>query len=155
MSALAAGPRLGTLSTALRLGGLFGPVVFGVTAAAVALLAGVDSADRPRALTGYGTLMAVFAAAATQVVVTGDVSARLSPPLRGAGMGLLNLTFFVGGGVGSAVAGALAQTMGLSGALVVVAVFPLVAAALAVVIRSSPEFPFPEGGKGGIRRGES
>ncbi|MEU4547168.1 MFS transporter [Nonomuraea dietziae] len=75
--------------------------------------------------------LCLAAFAVTQVVITGDVSARLPLPLRGAGMGLLNLTFFVGGGMGSAMAGALAQGMSLPGTLAAVALFPLVAAALA------------------------
>lgn len=49
-------------------------------------------------------------------------------------MGLLNLTFFVGGGVGSATAGALAKSMSLSTALGVVALFPLVAALVAFTL---------------------
>lgn len=86
-----------------------------------------------------GTSLALATFALTQVVLTGEMSARLPPPLRGAGMGLLNLAFFVGGGVGSAVAGALAPSMGLSRVLVVVACFPLAAAALALTPVRAPK----------------
>ncbi|GAA2598698.1 MFS transporter [Actinomadura fulvescens] len=75
--------------------------------------------------------LCLAAFAVTQVVITGDLSARLPPPLRGAGMGLLNLTFFVGGGAGSAIAGTLSESMSLPRTLTVVAVFPVVAAILA------------------------
>ncbi|MEV8634139.1 MFS transporter [Streptosporangium sp. NPDC051023] len=85
-----------------------------------------------------GTSLALASFALTQVVLTGEMSARLPLPLRGAGMGLLNLAFFVGGGVGSAVAGALAPSMGLSRVLVVVACFPLVAAVLALTPVRAP-----------------
>lgn len=94
--------------------------------------------------------LCLAAFAVTQVVVTGDVSARLPPALRGAGMGLLNLAFFVGGGIGSAVAGTLAQATGLSGALAVVALFPLAAAALHLISRQARFFRQ----EGGIRRYE-
>ncbi|WP_433250602.1 MFS transporter [Streptosporangium sp. CA-135522] len=86
-----------------------------------------------------GTSLALASFALTQVVLTGEMSARLPLPLRGAGMGLLNLAFFVGGGVGSAVAGALAPSMGLSRVLVVVACFPLAAAVLALTPVRAPK----------------
>ncbi|GII96489.1 MFS transporter [Sinosporangium siamense] len=79
--------------------------------------------------------LSLAAFALTQVVITGEVSARLPLPLRGAGMGLLNLTFFVGGGVGSAIAGALSESMPLHRTLLVVALFPLAAALIAVTRR--------------------
>ena len=60
--------------------------------------------------------------------------------LRGMGMGLLNLMFFVGGATGSALAGALSGPMGLSGVLAVVAAFPLAARV------PFPVFPAPVGG---------
>lgn len=75
--------------------------------------------------------LCLAAFAVTQVRITGDVSARLPLPLRGAGMGLLNLTFFVGGGIGSATTGALADSMGPTRPLAVAALFPLAAAILA------------------------
>ncbi|WP_326825322.1 MFS transporter [Streptosporangium sp. NBC_01756] len=80
--------------------------------------------------------LCLAAFAVTQVVITGDLSAQLPVPLRGAGMGLLNLTFFVGGGVGSAIAAALSESMDLPRTLAVVALFPLAAAVVAVVTRS-------------------
>ncbi|MFI6599443.1 MFS transporter [Nonomuraea sp. NPDC050536] len=80
--------------------------------------------------------LCLAAFAVTQVAVTGDMSARLPGPLRGAGMGLLNLTFFVGGGVGSAITGALAEWMTLPRTPAVIALFPLAAAALAAVTRA-------------------
>ncbi|MCF6468345.1 MFS transporter [Nonomuraea sp. MG754425] len=98
-------------------------------AAAVALAVTATGLGGPwPAVAAASLCLAAFAV--TQVVITGEVSARLPLALRGAGMGLLNLTFFVGGGVGSAVAGALAAVLGLPGTLAVVALFPLAAAAL-------------------------
>ena len=49
-------------------------------------------------------------------------------------MSLLNLTFFVGGGVGSAAAGALAKSMELTDVVGVLAVFPLLGAVCALTL---------------------
>ncbi|WP_433347428.1 hypothetical protein ACQP25_30110 [Microtetraspora malaysiensis] len=76
-----------------------------------------------------------FAAfAVTQVITTALMSARIDPARRGGALGLLNLTFFVGGGVGSAIAGALVKSMDLTEILGIVAVFPLVAALAALTL---------------------
>ncbi|MEV5573860.1 MFS transporter [Spirillospora sp. NPDC052269] len=81
--------------------------------------------------------LCLAAFAVTQVVITGEVTARLPAPLRGAGMGLLNLTFFVGGGVGSATAGALAESLSPSRTLAAVALFPLTTATLSATRHSA------------------
>ncbi|GAB3865527.1 MFS transporter [Dactylosporangium cerinum] len=73
--------------------------------------------------------LATFAVA--QVVLTGIMAARLPLPVRGSGLGLLNLFFFVGGAAGSALAGALTAASGLARPLLAIAAFPLVAAVLA------------------------
>ncbi|MEU3053546.1 MFS transporter [Streptomyces griseus] len=90
------------------------------------------------ALTGSGALLLILGASlgfsafsVTQVCTTALMSEHIEPARRGGAMGLLNLTFFVGGGVGSATAGALAKAMPLSTALGVVALFPLAAALVA------------------------
>ncbi|MEV3927428.1 MFS transporter [Actinomadura coerulea] len=82
-------------------------------------------------LTGASLAFAAFAV--TQVVTTGLVSARIAPDLRGGAMGLLNLTFFAGGGIGSAAAAALSRSMPLTSALALVAALPLAAGLLALV----------------------
>ncbi|MEU5877786.1 MFS transporter [Spirillospora sp. NPDC047279] len=120
-----------------RRAGMLGPRRAGLLLGATAFAAAVGLGG---AATGEGGPWAQVAAASlclaafavTQVVVTGEMSTRLPPDLRGAGMGLLTLTFFVGGGVGSALAGTLSESMSLPRTLAVVAVFPLAAAVLAV-----------------------
>ncbi|MFD4373312.1 MFS transporter [Streptomyces sp. NPDC058486] len=94
------------------------------------------------ALAGPGVLLLILGASVgfaafsvTQVFTTALMSAHIEPARRGGAMGLLNLTFFVGGGVGSALAGALAKSMSLSTALGVIAVFPLVAALIAFTLK--------------------
>lgn len=89
-------------------------------------------------LTGSGAVLLILGASlgfsafsVTQVFTTALMSRHIEPARRGGAMGLLNLTFFVGGGVGSATAGALATSMPLSTALGALALFPLIAAAVA------------------------
>ncbi|GLF99143.1 MFS transporter [Streptomyces yaizuensis] len=72
--------------------------------------------------------------AVTQVVITALLSARVEPALRGGAMGLLNLGYFVGGGAGSATAGAVAASGSLTAALSAVALFPLTAAVTALTL---------------------
>jgi DHA2 family metal-tetracycline-proton antiporter-like MFS transporter len=72
--------------------------------------------------------------ASTQVVATG-LSARIQRAQRGGGLALLNLTFFVGGGAGSAVAGTLAKSFGLTTVIASTAAFPLLGALAAITLR--------------------
>jgi len=99
----------------------------GITAAMAVVLALSVALSHPAPLV-IGASLGFAAFAVTQIVTTALMSARIEPALRGGAMGLLNLTFFVGGGVGSATAGALAKSMSLTGLLIVVAAFPLVGA---------------------------
>ncbi|MFJ9039023.1 MFS transporter [Streptomyces sp. NPDC102406] len=87
------------------------------------------------ALLILGASLGFAAFSVTQVFTTALMSAHIEPARRGGAMGLLNLAFFVGGGAGSATAGALAKTMELSSALGVIALFPLVAALIAFTLR--------------------
>ncbi|MGV9307961.1 MULTISPECIES: MFS transporter [unclassified Nonomuraea] len=103
-----------------------------VTAAALAVAA--TGAAGPWAVVAAASL-SLSAFAVTQVVLTGEMSARLPIQLRGVGMGLLNLTFFVGGAAGSAVTSALSGGLGLTRALAVVAAFSVAAAVLALSTR--------------------
>jgi predicted MFS family arabinose efflux permease len=91
------------------------------------LLGAAGLADGPAWLVLAGTSTAFVGFALTQAVVTAAVGAAVEPEGRGAALGLLNLTFLVGGAVGSAVAGGLTGLLGVSGALAVAAVLPLAA----------------------------
>ncbi|GAA3179991.1 MFS transporter [Nonomuraea roseoviolacea] len=121
-----------------------GRLVLAGTAVAAAAALAVTATGRGGpwpAVAAASLCLAAFAL--TQVVIIGDLSARLPPALRGAGMGLLNLTFFVGGGLGSAVTAASAVWLGTSRAPVVVALFPLLAALVAVATRARADAPAP------------
>nr|WP_042195201.1 MFS transporter [Kibdelosporangium sp. MJ126-NF4]CEL21785.1 Major facilitator family transporter [Kibdelosporangium sp. MJ126-NF4]CTQ92565.1 Major facilitator family transporter [Kibdelosporangium sp. MJ126-NF4] len=81
-----------------------------------------------------GASLGFAAFAVTQVVTTGVMSVRIPPERRGGALGILNMSFFVGGGVGTAIAGGLSKAMPMTGALAVVAVLPLVSGLLALVL---------------------
>lgn len=115
--------------TAGRLtGGRGGSLLLSGIAAAMAVVLALSVALPHPAPLVIGASLGFAAFAVTQIVTTALMSARIEPALRGGAMGLLNLTFFVGGGVGSATAGALAKSMSLTGLLIVVAAFSLVGA---------------------------
>ncbi|MEW9549739.1 MFS transporter [Nonomuraea sp. NPDC050783] len=103
-------------------------------AAAVALIVTATGQGGPwPAVLAASLCLAAFAVA--QVVIIAALPAGLPLHLRGAGMGLLNLTFFVAGGVGAAVTGAAATLIGTARTPALVALFPLSAAVVAVVTR--------------------
>ncbi|MBT2472537.1 MFS transporter [Streptomyces sp. ISL-66] len=114
--------------------GAGGSRLLAATAAATAVALACSLAGSVPALLIVGASLGFAAFAVTQVVTTALMSARVEPALRGGAMGLLNLTFFVGGGVGSATAGALAKSMSLTTALGVVAAFPLIACLVALTL---------------------
>jgi MFS transporter, DHA2 family, metal-tetracycline-proton antiporter len=65
--------------------------------------------------------------AVTQVVLTRMVSTQVPAAARGAAVGLLNLSFFIGGATGTATTGALADAVELTTAVGLVAAFPMLA----------------------------
>jgi MFS transporter, DHA2 family, metal-tetracycline-proton antiporter len=85
-----------------------------------------------------GASCAFAAFAVTQVVTTALMSARIPPERRGGAIGVLNLAFFVGGGLGSSVAGALSHHAPVAAALAMVSALPLAAALLAPGLRRVP-----------------
>ncbi|MTE19095.1 MFS transporter [Streptomyces sp. TRM43335] len=111
-------------------GGRLLSVIAGATAVALAGSLLAEAAFLPV----VGASLGFAAFAVTQVVTTGLMSTRIEPALRGGAMGLLNLAFFVGGGVGSAAAGALVKSVSLTGVVGAVAVFPLLAVPLALTL---------------------
>jgi hypothetical protein len=78
-----------------------------------------------------GTSLAFVAFGAAQVVLNGQAAGAVAPAERGSAMGLLTLTFMVGGAAGAATAGGLTAPLGVGPALAVAAVLPLAAAVFA------------------------
>ncbi|WP_328916096.1 MULTISPECIES: MFS transporter [unclassified Streptomyces] len=119
-----------------------GNILLAGAAVASAVLIGIAGINGGGAwLLVSGASLGFAAFAVTQVVTTGLMSVRIPPQRRGGAMGLLNLTFFVGGGMGSGAAGALAKSMELTSALGLVAVLPLVSGLLALVLSNGRQKP--------------
>ncbi len=132
-----------------------GPRLLAATAGAFALTLGAAAAsDGSPYVLAAGAALGFAAFATTQVVLTGYLSARIPPAQRSAALSVLALTFFMGGAAGSAAAGALSQPLGTSGALAVVAVLPLISAALALVLNRPARRPAGPGAGRPVGRGE-
>lgn len=101
-----------------------------VLSAACLAVAGIMGGGAVLLVAGASLGFAAFAV--TQVVTTGVMSTHIAPAQRGGAMGVLNLSFFVGGGVGAAAAGALSKSISMTGALALVAILPLVSGLLAL-----------------------
>jgi DHA2 family metal-tetracycline-proton antiporter-like MFS transporter len=135
------GAVLGGVLTRLasRLSAAGGGALIAVTALSSAVLFGLAGLIDSSVLVICGVSLGFAAFASTQVVATGLLSARIQPAQRGGGLALLNLTFFVGGGAGSAVAGALAKSFSLTTVIASIAVFPLLGALAALTLRRQPK----------------
>jgi predicted MFS family arabinose efflux permease len=105
--------------------------VLSAVAAATAIALAAGGATGAPALVLGGTSLAFVAFGVAQVVLNGQAAAAVPPQERGSAMGLLSLTFMVGGAAGSATAGGLTAPIGVGLALAVAAALPLAAAVLA------------------------
>jgi MFS family permease len=105
-----------------------GGALIASTALSSAALLGLAGLIDSSVLMICGVSLGFTAFASTQVVATGLLSARIQPAQRGGGLALLNLTFFGGGGAGSAVAGTLAKSFSLATVIAAIAIFPLLGA---------------------------
>ncbi len=112
------------------------------TAGAAALVLGlVGVLPGGPALIVTGASLGFASFAVTQVVTTGLMSGLIPPMRRGGAIALLNLTFFVGGGVGSALAGALAKNYALTTVLGFIALLPLLGAVVALTLPRPAQQP--------------
>ena len=105
--------------------------VLAAAAAGSAVALGSAGVTGAAALVLTGTSLAFVAFGVAQVVLNGQAAAAVPPQERGSAMGLLTLTFMLGGAAGSAVAGGLTAPLGVGLALAVAAVLPFTAAVLA------------------------
>ena len=139
-AALLPGAALGAVVA--RLTGRLGPrvqqrVLAAVAAATASALVAAGVTGAP-ALVLAGTSLAFVAFGVAQVVLNGQAAAAVPPQERGSAMGLLALTFMIGGATGSAAAGGLTAPVGVGPALAVAAALPL-AAALMAATQGSPQ----------------
>lgn len=119
-----------------RLTGSRGLVLLATIAAAMAAVMATSTAITGAGPALVGSSLGFAAFATAQVVTTALMAARVEPALRGGAMGLLNLAFFVGGGIGSATAGALVRSLPLTDVLEISAAFPAAAAVAALALRT-------------------
>jgi predicted MFS family arabinose efflux permease len=105
--------------------------VLSAVAAATSVALAAGGVSGAPVLVLAGTSLAFVAFGAAQVVLNGQVAAAVPPQERGTAMGLLALTFMIGGAAGTATAGGLTAPIGVGLALAVAAVLPLGAAVLA------------------------
>ena len=138
------GPLGGRLAgpLAARLGvGRAAAVGIGVNALGVVVSAGT-SLTPVAAVVGIGLVTGGFSLA--QPTLVDAVSGSVPAQVRGAALGLFTLVFFLGGGLGSAMIGALGGPLGLEPALMVVALVPTLGVLAALQVgRVAPQAPRP------------
>jgi MFS family permease len=66
------------------------------------------------------------------------VGQSVEPEVRGVALGIATLVFLVGGGVGSAVVGGLGELVGIAGSLLLLALLPLVAVLVLLLVGDRP-----------------
>lgn len=98
----------------------------------VAVLPGVPVAG----IAGLAAVTAGFGLA--QPSLTDVVSEAVGDDLRGVALGVFNLLFLLGGGIGTALLGGLSEVIGLPPAVAIVGVLPLVAAVVALRLPGRP-----------------
>ena len=108
-----------------RIGGSSSLAISGLVAA-VALAVAAEGAHTESAVLLVLAVVAVtFSFGLGQPALMAVVGDSVEPDVRGVALGLATLMFLVGGGVGSAVVGGLAGPLGMPGALLLLAAFPL------------------------------
>jgi MFS family permease len=99
---------------------------------------GVAAVGIHPALAGAGFIGLAAGYALAQPTLVGQVSVAVPEHLRGGALGIFNLIFFIGAGLGAAIVGGLSGPLGLRGALLVTAVAPLIGALLLRRPRTAP-----------------
>lgn len=99
---------------------------------------GVAAVGVHPALAAVGFIGLAGGYALAQPTLVGEVSVVVPQHLRGGALGLFNLVFFIGAGLGAAIVGGLAGAVGLTGALLVTALAPLLGVALLSTYRPTP-----------------
>jgi MFS family permease len=113
-----------------------GTAMLGLALSAAGALVSAGVALSPW-LAGVGFVGLSTAYALAQPALVGAVAAAVPEQRRGAALGMFTLTFFLGAGLGSAVVGGLGDVLGLSGALAVAVLAPLVGLVVLATARPS------------------
>jgi MFS family permease len=123
-----------------RIGGPAALVVSGSSAALALLVSATGALTGSAALLVAAVVVVTFSFGLGQPALMAVVGDAVPADVRGVALGLATLMFLVGGGVGSAVVGGLADALSMAGALGLLAVLALVAMLpVARVALASPE----------------
>lgn len=109
-----------------RVGGTGALAISGSTAAASLLVAAAGAWSSSATLLVVAVMALTFAFGLGQPALMAVVGDAVPEDVRGVALGVATLVFLVGGGVGSAVIGGLSGALGMDGALLLLAVLPVV-----------------------------
>jgi MFS family permease len=102
----------------------------GVTAAVALVVASAGAAWDVPALLVLGVMLVTTAFGLCQPAMVAAINDAVSADVRGVALGIAIMTFFVAGGIGSAVIGGFGDVVGVAASLAWLAVVPLLAASL-------------------------
>lgn len=108
-----------------RVGGVASLGVAGSTAAVALLVAAAGAWWSSATLLVVAVVAITFAFGLGQPALMSVVGDAVADEVRGVALGVATLVFLVGGGVGSAVVGGLAEPLGMAGALLLLALLPV------------------------------
>lgn len=112
----------------VRIGPARSLALSGVTASVALLVAALGAVAGLPPLLVLAVILVTGAFGLGQPALMEAVGGAVKADVRGVALGIATLVFLVGGGVGSAVVGGLGEVVGLTGSLLVLAVFPLLGA---------------------------
>jgi hypothetical protein len=108
-----------------RIGGSAALAISGLIAAVALAVAAEGAHTESATLLVLAVVAVTFSFGLGQPALMAVVGDAVESDVRGVALGLATLMFLVGGGVGSAVVGGLAGPLGMPGALLLLAAFPL------------------------------
>ncbi|MGN6576145.1 MAG: hypothetical protein ACTHKG_10675, partial [Nocardioides sp.] len=108
-----------------RIGGSSALAISGLIAAVALAVAAEGAHTESATLLVLAVVAVTFSFGLGQPALMAVVGDSVESDVRGVALGLVTLMFLVGGGVGSAVVGGLAGPLGMPGALLLLAAFPL------------------------------
>jgi MFS family permease len=124
----------------VRLGPARSLLVTAVGASVALGCASLGTAQEVPALLVIGVMVTTSMFGLSQPAMVGAIDAAVPPHVRGIALGIAIMTFFVAGGIGSAVVGGFGGRIGVAATLVYLAAYPALSAALIwPLARARPE----------------
>ena len=135
-----AAPRL-TAPVLVRLGPARSLLVTAGGASVALGSASLGTVHEVPALLVVGVMVTTTMFGLCQPAMVAAINAAVHPDVRGVALGIAIMTFFVGGGIGSAVIGGLGALVGIAACLAYLAAYPVLAAALVWPLARRPAPP--------------